>query len=197
MLDAYFTPKQQALLDAYYELLISWNKKHNFTRIIKKADFIERNVMDSAVVRPHFIEQHPEYAIDVGTGAGIPGIILAIMMPNTHWHLVDANLKRVIFLEQIKYHLSLNFTAHHCLIQEKSLPGTTIVTRAVTDPNSMLDITKHLHRPSTKLYMMRATHWKTPLSNYPAWQYDHINLDIPNSDRNRVLMILSQKAGTH
>ncbi len=196
MLNGYFTSSQMAQLDAYYELLIKWNKKHNFTRIIKQTDFIERNVLDCAVIPPHFADQRPDYAIDVGTGAGIPGVILAIMMPDTHWHLVDANLKRVVFLEQVKYHLSLNFTAHHCLIQEKNLPGTTIVTRAVTDPNSMLNITQHLHQPQTKIYMMRASHWGQPLNNHPKWIYNDVDLDIPNSERKRVLMILSQKAGT-
>jgi 16S rRNA (guanine527-N7)-methyltransferase len=194
MLDSFFTPGQIGLIDQSFELLSTWNHRHNLTRITEKTSFIERHVLDSAVTRKHLIPLFPKSAIDLGTGAGIPGVILAILMPDTHWHLVDANAKRIAFLEHVKFHLNLNISPHHQRIENFQQHVDLIITRAVSDPETILKITQHLWHEDLHIHLMRSSNWEALLSN-EKWQYQEISLNIPKSDLTRYLMILTQKTG--
>jgi 16S rRNA (guanine527-N7)-methyltransferase len=194
MIDAFFNSQQVALIDQYFDLLSTWNHRHNLTRITEKRSFIERHVLDSAVTKNHLIPSHPKSAIDLGTGAGIPGVILSILMPDTHWHLVDASAKRIAFLEHVKFHLKLNFTPHHKRIESFQTPVDLIITRAVSDPETILKITKHLHHEHLHIHLMRSSTWEKKITQ-PNWDYKEVPLQIPNSDLTRYLMILHQKAG--
>ena len=194
MINAFFDSQQIDLIDRYFDLLSTWNNRHNLTRITEKESFIERHVLDSAVTRSHLIPRHPNSAIDLGTGAGIPGIILSILMPDTHWHLVDASAKRIAFLEHVKFHLKLNFTPHHGRIEEFQIPADLIITRAVSDPETILKIAKHLCHEQLHIHLMRSSIWGKKMT-HPDWDYQEVPLQIPNSDLTRYLMILHQKAG--
>ena len=194
MLDHFFNPHQIDLIHRYFDLLSVWNERHNLTRITEKKLFIERHVLDSAITRRHLLPLHPTTAIDLGTGAGIPGIILSILMPDTHWHLVDASAKRIAFLEHVKFHLKLNITPHHQRIEKFQTPADLIITRAVSDPETILKLTQHLAHNDLHIHLMRSSVWEQPLTQ-PNWCYKEVPLQIPNSDLTRYLMILTQKTG--
>lgn len=93
------------LLDKYIKLLQKWNKAFNLTSITNTEDIINLHIIDSASVAK-FIKG--DNILDVGTGGGLPGIILAILMPEKQFTLLDSNSKKVRFLRQCKLELGLN-----------------------------------------------------------------------------------------
>ncbi|WP_039906827.1 16S rRNA (guanine(527)-N(7))-methyltransferase RsmG, partial [Candidatus Regiella insecticola] len=86
--------KQKQQLIHYVLLLDKWNKTYNLTSVRDPQQILIRHIMDSIVVKPYL---KGEQFIDVGTGAGLPGIPLAIVCPDIHFTLLDSLGKRVRF----------------------------------------------------------------------------------------------------
>ncbi|MCV2886525.1 16S rRNA (guanine(527)-N(7))-methyltransferase RsmG [Aestuariibacter sp. AA17] len=99
------TEDQLIKLVAYVELMDKWNKAYNLTSVRDPKQMLVKHILDSIVVAPHLSGTH---FIDVGTGPGLPGIPLAIMCPDKHFVLLDSLGKRVRFMKQVKFALSLN-----------------------------------------------------------------------------------------
>lgn len=97
----------------YYELLITWNEKMNLTSITDKDEVIYKHFVDSiALIK--YVDISDKYILDVGTGAGFPGIPLKIISPNAKIVLLDSLAKRVNFLNEVINELGLdNITAVH------------------------------------------------------------------------------------
>ena len=96
---------------AYMDLLLSWNEKMNLTAITEQNDVILKHFADCVSVLPHLALQGNESVIDVGTGAGFPGIPLKIACPSISVTLLDALQKRIGFLEEVTNALSLQNVA--------------------------------------------------------------------------------------
>ncbi|MCR5148756.1 MAG: 16S rRNA (guanine(527)-N(7))-methyltransferase RsmG [Eubacterium sp.] len=92
--------------DHYYDLLIDWNKKINLTAITEYDDVISKHFIDSILVSS-FVDLNGKKIIDIGTGAGFPGIPIKILFPETELVLLDSLNKRVRFLEEVINKLSL------------------------------------------------------------------------------------------
>lgn len=90
----------------YMELLIEWNKKINLTAITKEEEIIEKHFIDSLLIEEEITDC--KKIIDVGTGAGFPGIPIAIAFPNTEIVLMDSLKKRTNFLAEVVEKLNLN-----------------------------------------------------------------------------------------
>lgn len=95
-------------LDTYYELLIEWNNKFNLTSIIEKKDVFLLHFYDSICLTK--IGNLNEYnsLCDFGTGAGFPGLVIAILFSNLNVTLIESNNKKCIFLNEVKNKLNLN-----------------------------------------------------------------------------------------
>jgi len=105
--------EQAAKFEIYHNMLVEANARMNLTRVPEDLrEAIDRNYLDC--ISP-LAKEFPkvENAVDVGSGAGFPGIPLSIMMPDTHFVLVDALGKRVGFLKEVIEKLGLNAEAHH------------------------------------------------------------------------------------
>ena len=100
------TPAQRAALVTYLETLREWNEMLNLTAIKDPAQMVTKHVLDSLTYLP-FWATPPKRMIDVGTGAGIPGIILAIMWPSTHVTLAESIAKKCKFLVHVAEKLEL------------------------------------------------------------------------------------------
>ena len=98
--------QEQAALMAYLELLQKWNKAYNLTAIRDPEAMVSLHLLDSLALVP-FVREGGSI-IDVGTGPGLPGIILAIMYPEKPFTLLDSNGKKTRFLFQVKTALSLD-----------------------------------------------------------------------------------------
>lgn len=102
--------------EKYFDLLIDWNQRMNLTTITEKNEVIQKHFIDSVLLLTKYDSAKFENVniIDVGTGAGFPGIPLAIMLPNTNFVLIDSLEKRILFLKTVLEELGLsNVTLYH------------------------------------------------------------------------------------
>ena len=134
---------QMSKLDQYVQLLWDWNEKINLTRHTDYEKFVARDVVD-AVALSEFLRQG-ERILDVGTGGGVPGIILAILRPDLHMELCDSTGKKTLAVSEMLQELRLNIPVHHAkadaLLSEKGRHFTTLTIRAVS---RMVSLLRHL-----------------------------------------------------
>jgi len=128
----------------YVELLNKWNKAYNLTSVRNPEDMLIKHIMDSLMVGPLL---EGKRFIDVGTGPGLPGIPLAIAYPEKDFILLDSLGKRVTFLKQVTYELSLkNVTPVQSRIEkfqpQEKLDG--VLSRAFSSLNDMVTWCDHL-----------------------------------------------------
>ena len=135
--------------DKYIALLQQWGKIHNLTASLKNEE-IENNIVDS-VYPLKFLNDFSSLA-DVGTGAGYPGMLLAIAKPNARVVLVEPRAKRVAFLNFVKSALKLE----NVFIEQKRIEDLEddtfdiITSRAVTNTTLLLELTSHLKDENTE-----------------------------------------------
>ena len=160
----------------YVELLIKWNKVYNLTAITDVEQIIIKHIFDSLAINRHLQGKH---FIDVGTGAGFPGIPLALANPDQSWYLLDSLEKRTRFLSQVKLQLKLDNVeiitarAEHYQVTEK-FDG--VVTRAFSSLPKMIQQCSHL---SPRCYAMKGyldSDENITLENYP---HEIISLQVP------------------
>ena len=89
----------------YMELLIEWNQKINLTAITEPKEIIQKHFIDSLTINKNI--KNAKKVVDIGTGAGFPGVPLGIMNEKTEMFLVDSLNKRIIFLEEVVKELNL------------------------------------------------------------------------------------------
>ena len=106
------TQEQGLLFQKYFSILMSYNKRYNLTRIIEEEQVLEEHFLDPILVFAKGAEKGGEDLLDLGTGAGFPGIPLKIFMPELKLTLLDSSGKKIIFLEALLRELALkNATA--------------------------------------------------------------------------------------
>ena len=111
------SPEQARMFETYHEMLLQANAQFNLTRVADDMrEAIDRNYLDCIAPVAHGFS--PETAIDVGSGAGFPGVPLAIMLPNTRFTLLDALDKRVKFLQSVIDALKLNAVCIHARCED-------------------------------------------------------------------------------
>jgi 16S rRNA (guanine527-N7)-methyltransferase len=146
--------EQQRLLD-YLALLARWNRTFNLTAIRDPDEMVSRQLLDSLSILP--LIQGPS-VLDVGTGAGLPGIPLAITRPDFHFVLLDSNGKKTRFVRQAKMELGLENVA---VVQERVESWRpqerfdTVTARAFAALPKMIDLTAGLLRESGLLLAMK------------------------------------------
>lgn len=101
---------QAAKLNRYYELLVEYNEKVNLTNITEYEDVCIKHFLDSCIIMKDFDFESGRTIIDIGTGAGFPGIPLKILNPNLNVYLLDTLTKRINFLKVVASELDLEFT---------------------------------------------------------------------------------------
>ena len=136
--------KQQSSLIKYVELLDKWNKTYNLTAVRKPEQMVTRHLLDSLSICPYIRGKH---ILDVGTGAGLPGIPLAIVFPEKHFTLLDSNNKKTRFVIQAVSELELpNVDVVQSRVENFQFPELfdTITTRAYSAIGEMVKQTSHL-----------------------------------------------------
>ncbi|EFT8763693.1 16S rRNA (guanine(527)-N(7))-methyltransferase RsmG [Salmonella enterica subsp. enterica serovar Derby] len=149
------TDHQKTLLVAYVDMLHKWNKAYNLTSVRDPNEMLVRHILDSIVVAPYLQEQR---FIDVGTGPGLPGIPLAIVLPDAHFTLLDSLGKRVRFLRQVQHELKLeNITPVQSRVEaypsEPAFDG--VISRAFASLNDMVSWCHHLPGEKGRFYALK------------------------------------------
>lgn len=153
------SPMQKKLLQ-YVGLIVRWNKTFNLTAIRNVEAMVNKHLLDSLVVQPYLDGQS---ILDVGSGAGLPGIPFAITSPDKHFVLNDSNGKKTRFLMQAKIDLKLdNVEVVHRRVQDfcPELDGhriyfDVITARAYATTDEILHSTSHLQDNITRVLVMQ------------------------------------------
>lgn len=138
---------QQLALLAYIDLLSTWNKSFNLTAIRDPREMVNQHILDALVALP-YVTHGP--VLDVGSGAGLPGIPLAITRPDLHFTLLDSNGKKIRFIKQVVITLQL---ANVDVVQSRvenfqpPIPYMLIVSRAFSSLEQFIRLTRHLLAP--------------------------------------------------
>lgn len=160
-------PQQQKLI-AYLELLQRWNKVFNLTTITEPREMVYLHLIDSLLMQPFL---HGKRMLDVGSGAGLPGIPLAIVNPHLHWTLLDKNSKKTRFITQAVAELKLTNVD---IINERSedfQPTSgfdSILSRAYGTIAMFLETTKHLLAPGGIFIAMKGKYPTDELADLPS-----------------------------
>lgn len=107
------TDDQVSKFDAYYNLLVEYNKHTNLTRITSREDADIKHFLDSVIISKLLDFNQSISICDMGAGAGFPSIPLLIVFPNLEVTIVESQIKRVQFLEQLKEKLGIQFSIEH------------------------------------------------------------------------------------
>lgn len=189
------TDQQINALVGYVELLHKWNKAYNLTSVREPEQMLVRHIMDSIVVAPYL--QGTRF-IDVGTGPGLPGVPLSIVLPNAEFTLLDSLGKRVRFLKQVQHELKLNnITPVQARVEDfpADPPFDGVISRAFASTTDMLQWCDHL--PATghgRFYALKGMVPEDELQLLP----DHISVEavhkltIPHLEGERHLIILAK-----
>ena len=152
-------PVQQKLVH-YIQLIARWNKTFNLTAIRDVEEMVSKHLLDSLVVQP-FVEG--KTVLDVGSGAGLPGIPLAITSPEKRFVLIDSNGKKTRFLIQAKIDLKLdNVEVIHQRVEDyrpvadgHRIYFDVITARAYATTDDILRSTAHLQGDCTSILVMQ------------------------------------------
>lgn len=191
----------------YMNLLLEWNEKINLTAIIDPKEIILKHFVDSLTIAKYVKDD--EKLIDVGTGAGFPGIPLAIVKENTDIVLLDSLNKRINFLQEVKENLKLeNITTIHGRAEEfgknkKERETYNIATsRAVAPLNILLEYLIPLVKVGGKAICMKGSNIEEMENAKNALEIlggkiEKIEeITLPNSDIKRNIIIVKKVKNT-
>ena len=165
--------------EVFIKLLQQWGKVHNLSERLSRSD-IEENILDSLFPLT-FIDKYESFA-DIGTGAGYPGLILAMAQKDVRSYLIEPRIKRVSFLNFVKASLKLeNLTILCSRVEEvKDLKVDLITSRAVTNTSLLLDITKDIKKENSSYLFYKGSMLENELEIAKINSYTVIN----KKDRN-------------
>ncbi|WP_304638605.1 16S rRNA (guanine(527)-N(7))-methyltransferase RsmG [Pseudomonas sp.] len=184
--------EQTRQLLAYLQLLDKWNKAYNLTAVRDPAEMIGRHLLDSLSILGYVTEGS---WLDVGSGGGMPGIVLAIMRPESNFTLIDSNGKKTRFLTQARLELNLrNLQVVNSRVEAymPEVPFDGIVSRAFSSLADFTSLTRHLGRSETRWLAMKGIYPEEELTALPVdfQLVESAQLAVPGCDGSRHLLIL-------
>jgi 16S rRNA (guanine527-N7)-methyltransferase len=185
---------QQSALLAYLALLEKWNRVYNLTAVRDPAQMVPQHLLDALSIRPYL---HGERILDVGTGAGLPGIPLAIAEPQREFVLLDSAMKRTRFVTQAVGELGLkNVEVVRARIEDYQPTALfdTITSRAFTATEDFVTATGHLLADNGQLLAMKGKLPEQEINNLPKnWTCEAHPLRVPGVVGERHVLVLQQK----
>lgn len=177
-------------LQGYLALLAKWNRVYNLTAIRDTEQMVTHHLLDSLAVLPHLGAVGT--LLDVGSGAGLPGLTLAICRPDLQVTSVEANQKKAAFQQQVKIELGLSNVSVRCgRIEAFTGSFDAAISRAFAELRDFVRVTSHL---TPRLFAMKGVYPKDELDRLPSnWRLaETIKLDVPGLDAERHLMVLEK-----
>jgi 16S rRNA (guanine527-N7)-methyltransferase len=184
-------PQRQARLLEYVTLLTRWNRTYNLTAVRDPRDMVPVHLLDSLSIAPYL---EGERILDLGSGAGLPGIPLAVAHPQRRFTLLDANAKKTRFLRQAVAELGLDNVVVVCARAEAYRPDPgfdCITTRAFAGLSDILSLAQPLLREGRGLVLaMKGRRPGLELADLAPPQVNVIPLRVPQLDRERHLVLI-------
>lgn len=186
---------QEELLISYVRLIDKWNRTFNLTAIREPERMIGLHLLDSLAVVPYL----PANAVvaDVGSGAGLPGIPIAIARPDVRVTLIDTVAKKATFMQQAAGELKLpNMSVHHARVESLQLDALCdiVISRAFAELKDFAECACHLLKEDGKLYAMKGVLPHEEIARLPQPFRVEVThpLHIPGVDGQRHLIVVSK-----
>lgn len=192
-LDIDLSAKQVEQLFAYFTLFNKWNQTFNLSAIRDIEQILVKHLADSLSIVPVLAATEYQNIIDVGTGGGLPGIVLAVCFPERQFTLLDSAGKKMRFLFQVKQELALtNVELQDCRVESfQPRDGFDVVcSRAFSSISNMLEWCAHLPKPSGEFWAMKGKYPEQELSEIPKHYIvvEHCELVVPDLHEERCLI---------
>lgn len=182
---------QQALL-AYLALLHKWNKVYNLTAVRDPMEMVTLHLLDSLSVLPYIKSKN---LLDVGSGGGLPGIVLAICLPELQVTTIDAVQKKAIFMRQVKGELGLdNLNVVHARVErfEPAEQFEVIISRAFSELNLFMALTQHLLVEGGSWFAMKGVSPKQELEGLSIAESKIYPLSVAGLEAERHLAVIEK-----
>lgn len=183
-------PDAQRLLRLLDELE-RWNRTYNLTAIRNRADMLTHHLLDSLSIHP---DLQGATVADVGTGAGFPGLPLAVVNPGRRFTLIDSNGKKIRFVQHAARELGLeNVEALHGRVESiKLAPFDTVVARAFAPLPELIANVEPLCGPQTRVLAMKGKWPQEQIDALPpGWQHQGSReLTVPGLEESRCVIVL-------
>lgn len=184
---------QSRLLD-YLALLQKWNRAYNLTAVREPSKMVSHHLLDSLAVLPHL---KADTVLDVGSGAGLPGIPLAVAAPHAQVTLLESSHKKAAFLQQAKTELKLDNVAVVCERVESWRPDGTfqwVISRALSDLAEFANLAGRHVAPGGKLAAMKGVYPDEEIAQLPAgWRLEAaLPLAVPGLRARRHLLLMAR-----
>ena len=183
-------PEKQELLLHFIALIEKWNKAYNLTAVREREAMVRLHILDSLAILPHL---YGKRLIDIGTGAGLPGIPLAIYRPDMEFVLLDSNAKKTRFVQQAILELRLkNVSVIHSRVEDyRPTEGfDTVVCRAFSNMGSIMQLTAHLLNEDGLLLAMKGQQPDDELEAL-SQPYHIVPIVVPHVEAERCLVCIS------
>ena len=180
---------KHALID-FLLLLQKWNKTYNLTAINDLSDMLVLHIFDSLAVTPYITGPN---ILDIGTGAGLPGIPLALVFPDYNFVLLDSNHKKITFINHVILSLGIKNVTAICERIEKfhwQTQFNTIMSRATTSVSFIVANAKQLCCNKGQILMMKGKYPQSELEALDTKALTH-KIDVPNLNADRHLICVT------
>jgi len=179
----------------YLELLEKWNKAYNLSGIRQKAKMLTHHVLDSLSILPYL---HGFWGLDVGTGAGLPGLSLALAKPEMDWVLLDSNRKKILFLNQARMELGCkNIKIVHARAEDYRPEQlfSTVTCRALMSASKFCELTDALLESNGRIIMMKGSAVAEENREIDVLRYsaEIQPLSVPGLEASRHLLMIERR----
>ena len=185
-------PAAQNKLLAYLELMAKWNRVYNLTALRNPREWVTHHLLDSLSVLPHI---RGPLVVDVGSGAGLPGLALAMARPDWQVVSVEAVDKKAAFQRQVAAELALtNVKIEGRRVEDAVLAGgaDTVVSRAFSSLADFVNLTRHLLKPDGQWAAMKGRLPQEEIAALPAEVRvrEVIELKVPGLNAERCVVMM-------
>lgn len=209
-LDISYSSEQLEQLWDYYLFFIEENKKYNLSTITEPEAVIKKHFLDSLVILNQLEFESRKRWLDIGTGAGFPGMVLKLFLPGDSFYLLDSSSKKVNFLNQLIYKLGLKgIDATHgraedlAQISEWRSSFDYVCSRAVASLNILLEYAVPFLKIGGLAYLYKGPEYEgeikkaqSALDTLGAEIKEVIELDVPGLEAERYLIVIEKNAPT-
>jgi 16S rRNA (guanine527-N7)-methyltransferase len=189
------SPAQQDKLMDYLALMFKWNAVYNLTSLRDPMQMVTHHLLDSLAAVPAFATAHN--VLDVGSGGGLPGIVLAIVRPDMKVSMIDTVHKKTAFLTQVKAELGLvNVTVYTARVEQLEVSDKfdVITSRAFADLSDFVNWSCHLLADGGRYIALKGVAPKDEQERLPAeWKVAGLEpLQVPRLGAERHLVFIER-----